>query len=125
MFQVAGVKRWKTYEPFLVEFPRPDLVERPSLDFLVHNRQSAEEYEERRRGAATGSPSRQLPPPAEFPLRAGDMLYVPRGMVHEATTAQEDFSGLSEEAATAYKFPSMHLTFGIEVSKGYTVEVGR
>src|SRR5207248_11459317 len=42
------------------------------------------------------------PPAAEFELRAGDLLYIPRGFVHEAATSDS---------------PSMHVTLGI---KAYT-----
>lgn len=128
ILQTSGMKQWKTYEPVLVEFPRPDLMQRPSMAFLSR-RQSLSDY----LAADATHPQIDLraPPPAEFALRAGDMLYVPRGVVHEAATQLEDAIQDEEDTDSAtggvgtdpYRLPSMHLTFGIEVAKGYTVEV--
>jgi hypothetical protein len=125
ILQTAGMKQWKTYEPALVEYPRPDLMQRPPSHFLSRRKSTSEFL------AAEQEVDFLLPPPAEFTLKAGDMLYVPRGVVHEAATQLEEDPGTAEEEDTPrdeegtdpYRLPSMHLTFGMEVAKGYTVEV--
>jgi hypothetical protein len=74
VLQVAGEKRWLVYEPAL-ELP------------LRNQRYSAE----------LGGPG---PPVEDRVLRAGDMLYLPRGWLHEALTSDTD---------------SLHLTVGVNV----------
>lgn len=75
--QVEGRKVWKLYDA-LVELPRPDLKFKPSK-------------------SQVGDPF------IEFTLEAGDTLYMPAGLVHEAHTI-----GMSE--------PSMHITVGVETT---------
>lgn len=74
VLQVAGEKRWLVYEPAL-ELP------------LRSQKYSAE----------LGEPG---PPVHDLVLRPGDMLYLPRGWLHEALTSETD---------------SLHLTVGVNV----------
>ena len=124
ILQVSGKKLWKTYEPALVEYPRPDLIRKPSVSFLTQrSRQGTAEYI-----PADMSPEETKPPaaPADVPLHSGDMLYVPRGVVHEAATLSEEHWPVTNGEVMSdeiYQSVSMHLTFGLEVAKGYSVEV--
>ena len=72
--QVAGRKRWLVYEPAL-ELPLRNQRYRPEL----------------------GEPGE---PVLDLVLEPGDMLYMPRGWLHEALTSDED---------------SLHLTIGVSV----------
>ncbi len=72
--QVAGSKRWLVYEPAL-ELPLRDQRYRPEK----------------------GDPGE---PVLDLVLEAGDMLYMPRGWLHQALTSDED---------------SLHLTIGVTV----------
>jgi hypothetical protein len=74
VLQVAGEKRWLVYEPVL-ELPLKD-----------------QKY-----SAELGGPG---PPVDDRVLRPGDMLYLPRGWLHEALTSDTD---------------SLHLTIGVNV----------
>jgi hypothetical protein len=74
VLQVSGEKRWLVYEPAL-ELP------------LRNQKYSAE----------LGGPGE---PVHDLVLRAGDMLYLPRGWLHEALTSDTD---------------SLHLTVGVNV----------
>jgi ribosomal protein L16 Arg81 hydroxylase len=74
VLQIAGRKRWQLYEP-VIPLPHRTQVFRPEL--------------------YTGQP-----PMAEVELNAGDLLYLPRGVLHSTTTA-ESFSA--------------HVTIGISV----------
>ena len=74
VLQVAGEKRWLVYEPAL-ELP------------LKNQKYSAE----------LGAPG---PVVHDLVLRAGDVLYLPRGWLHEALTSERD---------------SLHLTIGVNV----------
>jgi lysine-specific demethylase/histidyl-hydroxylase NO66 len=74
VLQVAGEKRWLVYEPAL-ELP------------LKGQKYSAE----------LGAPG---PPVEDRVLRPGDVLYLPRGWLHEALTSETD---------------SLHLTIGVNV----------
>ena len=98
--QVAGRKKWTVYDPPLATFPRPDHIKRPPKTFL-----EASDTE----GAAE---------PQEFVLSAGDLAYIPRGVVHEATTNTSELSDIEEEGT-----PSIHITFGVETATHYSVEV--
>ena len=86
--QLQGEKWWKVYSPSLVMLPRPDTVRSPYAETGILSNLSAE----------------------EVVLRSGDLLYIPRGLVHEASTA----------AGTK---PSLHITFGIEVATHFTPQV--
>ena len=74
VLQVAGEKRWLVYEPAL-ELPLKDQRYRPEL-------------------------GRPADPVEDRVLKAGDMLYLPRGWLHEALTSETD---------------SLHLTIGVNV----------
>ncbi|HEU4943265.1 MAG TPA: cupin domain-containing protein, partial [Gaiellaceae bacterium] len=74
VLQVAGEKRWLVYDP--------------AFELPLKNQKYSSELGE------PGQPVRDLV------LRSGDMLYLPRGWLHEALTSEED---------------SLHLTVGISV----------
>lgn len=74
VLQVAGEKRWLVYEP--------------ALELPLKNQKYATEL------GAPGAPIHDLV------LRPGDMLYLPRGWLHEALTSETD---------------SLHLTVGVNV----------
>lgn len=74
VLQVAGEKRWLVYEP--------------ALELPLKNQKYASEL---------GPPG---PPIDDLVLRPGDMLYLPRGWLHEALTSETD---------------SLHLTVGVNV----------
>ena len=74
VLQVSGEKRWLVYEPAL-ELP------------LKHQKYTSE----------MGEPGE---PVHDLVLRPGDMLYLPRGWLHEALTSESD---------------SLHLTIGVNV----------
>lgn len=78
VLQVDGSKRWRLYDA-LIEQPRPDMVFKPAPRDI-------------------GEPF------ADFVLEAGDLLYLPSGIIHEAFCESE--AGNS----------SLHLTVGIETT---------
>lgn len=80
VLQVEGSKRWRLYDA-LVEQPRPDMQFKPTTQ------QIGESF-------------------IDFVLEAGDLLYLPSGLIHEALTELEDGSGGS----------SLHLTVGVETT---------
>jgi ribosomal protein L16 Arg81 hydroxylase len=92
VIQIQGFKNWRVYDPVMTSFPRPDMVQRP-FEFLKDPKTTVE----------------------EFRLNAGDVLYVPRGIVHEATTQNNTEPSNSQV--------SLHLTFGLETATHYSVEV--
>jgi hypothetical protein len=83
VLQVEGRKRWRLYDA-VVEQPRPDLKFKPTA-------------------AEIGEPF------VDFVLEAGDLLYLPSGLVHEARTL-----GGGEEEEEGAGPPSLHLTLGVE-----------
>lgn len=112
IFQTAGTKRWKSYDPPYVLYPRPDMTTRPTQEFLVNRNHSDSDS--------------VFPPVNDFILRSGDLAYIPRGFVHEACTSPEDIPpniSPNLDDLHPYEMPSLHLTFGIEVGKDYTLEV--
>jgi len=76
VLQVEGSKRWRLYNTF-IEQPRPDMVFKPTMKDI------GESF-------------------VDFVLEAGDLLYLPSGMIHEALTEAQDVS--------------LHLTVGIETT---------
>ncbi len=74
VLQISGEKRWLVYEP--------------ALELPLKNQKYA---------AGQGGPG---PAVHDLVLRAGDMLYLPRGWLHEALTSESD---------------SLHLTVGVNV----------
>jgi hypothetical protein len=75
VLQVSGEKRWLVYEP--------------ALELPLRNQKYTAEM---------GSPGE---PVHDLVLRPGDMLYLPRGWLHEALTSESD---------------SLHLTVGVNVA---------
>lgn len=111
ILQLKGAKKWTIYDPPFALFPRPDHVRRPTSEFLKHAKQND---------------------PQEFVLNAGDMVYIPRGVVHEATTnlsvIDSAVAGESSNEQTGTdtpkeNSPSLHLTYGLETATHYTTEV--
>ena len=78
--QLDGAKRWRLYPP-LVALPRADLTRKPTAAELA-----------------------ALPAAAEVELREGDVLYLPRGTLHEASTPADQPQ-------------SLHLTIGLNVGE--------
>ena len=83
--QLDGAKRWRLYPP-IVALPRADLTRKPTAAELA-----------------------ALPAAAEVVLREGDVLYLPRGTLHEASTPADQPQ-------------SLHLTIGLNVGEGVTLE---
>ena len=76
VLQVEGSKRWRLYNTF-IEQPRPDMVFKPTIKDI-------------------GEPF------IDFVLEAGDLLYLPSGVIHEALTEGQEVS--------------LHLTVGVETT---------
>lgn len=74
ILQLEGAKAWRLYEP-LVELPTGEIPQSDILKCLGR-------------------------PVARYELRVGDMLYIPRGWIHECATSGR---------------PSLHLTIGVHV----------
>ena len=87
MLQISGKKQWTVANKPLVYLTTPDLKYKPSPSYL-------NEY------MSPGNYS-------TFMLQPGDVLYIPRGFVHNASTTKTLVGGE----------PSLHLTFGIEHGK--------
>lgn len=102
VLQVQGKKNWIIYDPVMMVYPRPDMVEKPFKSYLKDEKVEKQ----------------------CFSLEAGDIAYIPRGVVHEATTKVpngcKDSDGLE-----ALDEPSLHLTYGVETATHFTVEVIR
>jgi ribosomal protein L16 Arg81 hydroxylase len=85
ILQIQGSKIWHVYEG--ADIPPRDM------------------QRDRENAVATEG----LPPPIDVNLQAGDVLYLPRGKVHEAETIAE---------------PSLHLTVGVHAPTAFTLAVG-
>ena len=90
VLQVEGEKQWTVWEP-LVKLPRQDQKRKVSRQEL-------------RRTDADGGEQRA----EQLRMQAGDVLYLPRGYLHEA---RNDGDALS-----------LHLSCGIEVDDGFTMQ---
>lgn len=88
ILQLHGSKAWRLFSPKLVVHPRPDLVFSP-LD-------------------AEGRVVSELRPET-VELHEGDLLYIPRGVVHDA-------------ASNNKSAPSLHLTVGVEVATHFSLQ---
>jgi len=64
-------------------------------------------------------------------LQAGDLLYIPNGLIHEAFTQRMDLPQVSSKTKSqdqqmitlpSIPLPSLHLTFGIEISGQFSNE---
>ena len=86
--QLQGVKRWRIWSPPLISLPRPDLVYSPYNGSDVVSSLSYEIIQ----------------------LQPGDLLYIPRGLTHEVSTAGSTF-------------PSLHITFGLETATHFTPQI--
>lgn len=89
---MEGRKRWRLYDA-LVEQPRPDMKVKP-------------------RATELGQPF------VDFVLEAGDLLYLPSGLIHEARTLgaeddDEDQAAGGSGSGSASP-PSLHMTLGVE-----------
>ena len=62
VLQITGCKKWKLYNPRAVPFPKQNSVFKPTIETL-----SQYQYQ-------------------EIDLHAGSLLYIPRGIIHEAAT---------------------------------------
>jgi len=76
VLQLEGSKRWRLYNTF-IEQPRPDMVFKPTMKDI------GESF-------------------VDFVLEAGDLLYLPSGVIHEALTEAQEVS--------------LHLTVGVETT---------
>lgn len=84
VLQLAGTKTWNLFEP-LIHLPNADHVVKPRAD--------------------------QLEPTATLEMRPGDLLYIPSGLPHEATTRSND--------PNAPPAISVHLTIGVEIDEQF------
>lgn len=96
VLQLAGRKRWLVYEP-VVELP---LAHVPPLAFEERGAELKYARGGPKKGRAQIEDEEVGAPPRELTLEPGDLLYLPRGYVHEARTEGE---------------ASAHLTMGLHV----------
>lgn len=89
ILQIVGAKHWQVHTEPYIPYPRVDLVAKPNATLFSEA-------------------------PDDLVLSAGDLLYMPRGFVHQATT---------NSSAASMREPSLHLTFGIETATHFSVEV--
>jgi len=113
VLQLAGQKRWTLHTPALVRTPRADMKFKPKRSELEHKHQRR-----------------------DIVLKEGSLLYLPAGLVHEATTTaaapdaklrDEQDSIATDSAATttlsAEPLPlSVHLTLGVEIDPIFTLQ---
>lgn len=109
VLQLSGSKVWTMYDPPLVHLPRPDLVQKPTRQFL-RNRMNDNVINE------DNTPQKTLNKPSHMTLQAGDLAYIPRGFVHEAISSTIDIDTSSQDI-------SIHVTMGLEIATRYSVEV--
>lgn len=95
ILQVAGCKRWKLYQQ--AEQAPVEVVHRGRLEWL---RQALPE-------PGSGLPTAVAGESQDIILKAGDLLYVPRGRVHQVSTLDDS--------------PSLHLTVAAPVVTWYEV----
>ncbi len=96
VLQVAGRKTWRVYEP-LVRLPLNHI---PRLAFEEHSAEMKYARGGPSKGRGDIGDAESGEPTHEFSLDSGDLLYLPRGFVHEARTEEEH---------------SRHLTVGLHV----------
>ena len=117
VIQIKGRKRWSVANEPTVYLSNKDQKRKPTVQEIQHYVQSGR---------------------SEFTLCPGDVLYIPRGHIHNASTVLNDNEALgnsepldncpssypTEEMATLLNWngPSLHLTFGIEQSCEGTLE---
>ena len=103
IFQVAGCKRWRIYDRESYPDDLQGII--PIKDNMIKPTQSQIDMMTFK----------------EYELRKGDVLYVPKGILHEAATNctldhEEDITADNVQVKHKPKEPSVHLTIGIEDS---------
>ena len=103
IFQVAGCKRWRIYDRESYPDDLQGII--PIKDNMIKPIQSQIDMMTFK----------------EYELRKGDVLYVPKGILHEAVTNctldhEEDITADNVQVKHKPKEPSVHLTIGIEDS---------
>lgn len=96
VLQISGRKNWRIFKP-VVELPLETV---PPLPFEERTPMLKYARGGPRKARANIAPDECGDPIKEMTLRAGDLLYLPRGFLHEAWTSDE---------------PSTHVTIGVHV----------
>ena len=96
VLQIHGTKHWRVYEP-VVKLPLETV---PPLPFEGRGPELQHYRGGPRKSRSSIDEEESGPPVTEATLEPGDLLYLPRGFVHEAATSA---------------VPSAHLTFGVHV----------
>lgn len=96
VLQISGRKNWRIFQP-LIQLP---LATVPPLPFEERTEMLKYARGGPRKGRASIREDECGEPISEFVLEAGDLLYMPRGFLHEAWTTEE---------------PSTHVTVGLHV----------
>lgn len=115
VLQVAGEKRWTMYDPPLVRGPRADMKFKPKRRQLERQDQG-----EGGGGGVDAAGGRLVK--IQTTLKAGDMLYFPSGVVHEATTTPAAGKEDDQAAAPPSLDSSMHVTLGVEIDPLFTMQ---
>ena len=88
ILQLEGYKRWKVYQPIQ---PNERLPRTSSRDYTTQDLMSIE-------------------PVLDVVLGPGDLLYLPRGWIHQACTIPESKSAADDDRSTSNQQHSLHLT---------------
>jgi ribosomal protein L16 Arg81 hydroxylase len=96
VLQISGRKHWRIFPP-LIQLP---LATVPPLPFEERTEMLKYARGGPRKGRASVTDAESGEPISEITLEAGDLLYMPRGFLHEAWTTDE---------------PSTHVTIGLHV----------
>lgn len=96
VLQISGRKSWRIFPP-LIQLP---LATVPPLPFEERTEMLKYARGGPRKGRASITEAESGEPISEITLEAGDLLYMPRGFLHEAWTTDE---------------PSTHVTIGLQV----------
>jgi len=112
ILQISGTKLWTVANQPLVYLSTPDWKRKPTV-------KEVQNYMKQEAGSST-----------DIVLKPGDVLYIPRGFVHNASTVPRDMlldtDDNNEDADNLFDYeeqePSLHLTFGIEHRCETTVE---
>jgi hypothetical protein len=104
VLQLEGKKDWSIWHQPMIQWVLPDQKRKPTLDELVLKPTSTDA--------------------AFFNVRLspGDLLYIPRGFLHNATTPPPSLKSINEEKEETKNLSSLHLTIGIEHGFFSTVE---
>ena len=135
LLQVVGKKYWKVYSPTQVAYPRPDLVFKPIATHINHTEHIINSNNEN--NIHNKSRSDSAPLSQDFMFHSGDLIYIPRGISHEAATndsidtnhtlnatdTANNNNNNNSNNLTHKSELSLHLTFGIEVATHYSVEM--